>query len=159
MAQALYRAKRKSYVQDRLVYKGDEFPYDGIPSIHWQPLNAEAQKQMEKAKQPKGKSFLDKAKAAQGNKLEVGKPLSGKATPAADASTDAANDKKASDYNDEELTNLIGAQFAEFKHDDAHFTKQGKPNLNVLSEMLGFTVDRETVDRLFPNYVRQEAAK
>lgn len=43
------------------------------------------------------------------------------------------------------------------QEDDAHWTKEGKPNLNVLKETLGKYVSRGDVDEATDSYIRQVA--
>lgn len=37
---------------------------------------------------------------------------------------------------------------------DAHWTKTGLPNVNTISNLLGFTVDRKEIEAVAPNFTR-----
>lgn len=43
--------------------------------------------------------------------------------------------------------------------DDAHWTKAGLPDLNVLKELTGEEIKRKDVDQVAPNYTRETATE
>lgn len=51
---------------------------------------------------------------------------------------------------------MLAAAVSQLNHgDDAHWTKDGKPNLNVVSEYAGTKVTREQLDAAYPELARR----
>ena len=62
---------------------------------------------------------------------------------------------KKQEGNTDEVT--LASAVSRLDHtDDAHWTKDGKPDLNVLKEMMGKAVKRGEVDEAFPELKRRE---
>lgn len=163
MALPRYRAKRQSFIHDRLVYKGDEFAYEGIPSRHWQPLNKEAEEMAKKIKDSRSKR-LDESREARrierAAKEKSEQPL-GKQKDE-DPNDDGEGGEDETKVNPADLTptqkaKAITDALAKLKHDDdAHWTQGGEPNLNVLKELIGFAVKRVDVKEVAPEFVREQ---
>ncbi len=145
MAAPLYRALRKSYLHDRLVAKGEEFTYDGIPSIHWEPLNEPAKKKKELIKDSSYKRMMDARRAA--------KDASESAAPAKEEDDDE-DDK---DLSESQKQAALATALAKLDHtNDDHWTKTGEPRLDVLSEFAGYDVPRVDVKVFAPAFVREK---
>lgn len=145
----LYRAKKKSYVHDRLVQVDEEFTFEGIPSRHWTPLNEAAKKQSAKLNDP----FTQNQRA-----------IKAAQAPVQDGNPDDQGGGKGDEGKGDELTPaqkqkaLLDA-LATLKHDDdTHWTKQGDPDLTVLKEKLGYAVSRGEVKEAAPEFVREKPA-
>ena len=139
MATPEYKAKQKSYVNDRLVERGDIFSFDGIPSRHWEPLNKEAEAQYAKVKQPKGakslKARADKRASDDADKTKKQDPVI-ELAPAA-------------------RLKLISDALGKLDHEnDGHWTKGGKPDLDTLKAAVGFDVTRGEVEASFSEFLR-----
>ncbi len=142
MAAPLYRALRKSYLHDRLVAKGEEFTYDGIPSIHWEPLNQEAKKKKELIKDSSYKRMMDARRAASAKEAVV------------PAEEESEEDKP--DISESQKQAALATALAKVDHtNDDHWTKQGDPRLDVLSEFAGYDVTRKDVKVFAPAFVRE----
>ena len=163
---AKYQVLKKSYVHDRLVYpdKGEDsiIEFDGVPSRHWKPLDAEAKAAHAKLDD----AFTrNKAKIAAGNKAAKADKADGGSEAAGgnEPNMTQGRDKElADDHNQgKELTptqkqKAILDSLATLNHkDDTHWTKGGEPDLTVLKEKMGFAVSRGDVKEAAPEFVRQ----
>lgn len=139
-----YRAKRKSYVHDRLVEKGDEFNFEGVPSMHWEPLNEPAKEQAKLIKDSKYKRMMDKRLG--------GKP---QAPAAADEAPAGSENPELSEA--QQQANIATALGKLDHSNDEHWTKQGEPRIDVVSEFAGFDVSRVMIKTVAPDFVRAAA--
>lgn len=148
MATPRYLVTKKSYVHDRLVYpdrgEDSEIDFEGVPSRHWKPLNKAAEAEYAKLNDPftKNKRAIEAAKSEAADKNDGGEGGQGGIDPT--TLSPAAKQK------------MVLDALATMNHkDDAHWTKQGEPDLNVLKEKLGFAIQRGEVKEYAPEFVRQ----
>ena len=162
MSTPRYKARKRSYIHDRIVKAGEEFAYDGIPSRHWTPMNKEAEAQAAKIK-PTGLALLEQKRQAAREKREADahKPKTlGKGHDDQEGGEDAQDDQEGKETPPAELTPTQKAKaildaLATLRHeDDAHWTQGGEPDLNVMKERLGFPVKRVEIKEVAPEFVR-----
>lgn len=63
------------------------------------------------------------------------------------------------DSKENEKLSLEDAIYSLNHKDDAHWTKSGLPDLNVLKELTGVAVKRQDVEEVAPEYTREDAAE